>query len=78
MVTEWLQKNAWSLAIGAITLISTFTIYGYRLDSIEKQTELNRADIISIQQTNNQNAVALAQIQKDIEFIKFQLSKLVP
>lgn len=66
----------WSLVIAAVTLISTFTVYGYRLDAVEKQVAANSTAITQLDQNNNQTAVTLAKIQTDIEYIKVAIDRL--
>lgn len=81
-MTDWLKNNAWALVIALMTLVSTYTLYGYRLDRLEAQTHDNTVAISTIttnvDKNNLQTQVALAKIQTDIEYIKTQLNKLVP
>lgn len=80
-MNDWLKNNAWALVIGIMTLVSTYTLYGYRLDRLEAETKQNTADIATVtsstQKNNLQTQVALAKIQTDIEYIKAQLAKIV-
>lgn len=75
---DWLKQNWWGLAIAATTLISTYTLYGYRLDNLEKRSDMQLNRIQTLESTNLTNVIALAQIQKDIEYIRKQVDKLAP
>lgn len=76
---EWLKQNAWTLAIAAMTLVSTFSLYGYRIQALEAQVDANKTAVEKLNTTvNDQNTqvqVSLAKISTDIEYIKIQVSK---
>ncbi len=75
-MNDWLKQNAWSLVIAGVTMVSTFTLYGYRLDNLEKQIAEDKAAIqlLTTGQVNVQ--VQLAQISTDISYIKSSLDRL--
>lgn len=74
----WLQEHAWSLTIAAATIISTFTLYGYRITALEKRDDAIDQQIATLTSGNVTTQVALAQIQTKLEYITEQLNKLVP
>jgi len=74
---EWLQKNWWSVIIALITISSTYTMYGYRLGELEKKAEAQQVEITALQNSSNDTAVGLARIQKDIEYIRLQVDRIV-
>lgn len=77
MMNDWLRQNAWALAIGAITLASSYAVYGYKISDLETATAANAAAISAEQNstvTNNlQVQVALAKLQTDMDYIKQRL-----
>ncbi len=38
-MNEWLVKNSWPLIISMLTLVGTYSIYGYRLTQLEAQAQ---------------------------------------
>lgn len=75
-MNDWLKNNAWSLIIACVTMVSTFTLYGYRIDALEKQSDENRTAIVSLSAQQNQINVQLAQISTDIQYIKVNIDRL--
>jgi len=75
-MNDWLKNNAWSLIIAAVTMVSTFTLYGYRIDALEKTVDENRTAIVTISQQQNTINVQLAQISTDIQYIKVNIDRL--
>lgn len=75
-MTDWLKQNAWSLVIAGATLISTFTLYGYRIDDLGKRLDGDETTIQSIQTQSIQTQISLAQIQTDLTYIKASLDRL--
>lgn len=74
---DWFVKNWWSLLIALLTLSSTYTMYGYRLDQLEKRVDKHDTQITQLQDLSNQAAVTLAKIQKDIEYIRLRVDQIV-
>lgn len=68
----------WGLVIAAATLISTYTLYGYRISALEKQVNENSAQIASINSNWVQVQISLTKLQTDIEYIKLQIDKISP
>lgn len=77
-ISTWLSANAVSIAIALATLISTYAVYGYRLSAIEARQDRQGEAITTLQTSNTDTQVALAQIQTSLDYIKAQLAKLVP
>lgn len=75
---DFLKQNFAAIAIGALTLVSTYTIYGYRLDALEKRATITDAALTALTSNAGDTRVALVKIQTDIEYIKLQLSKITP
>lgn len=76
-MNNWLKENAISIIIAAVTLISTYAVYGYRLQADEAQLNRQADAITALQQGDTTTQVALAKIQTDIEYIKEQLAQIV-
>lgn len=66
----WLKTNTGSLVIGVIALISSYAIYGYKIDDLQRQVDANTAAIASLNAEQVQTQVSLAQIQVDLTYIK--------
>lgn len=66
---QWIQKNAWAIAITMIGVVISFAMYGYRLDVVEAKVE-------SLQNDSLKNQILLAEIKKDIEYIRIEVTKL--
>lgn len=75
-MSDWLSKNAWALIIAGITMVSSYAIYGYRIDDLDKRVTANATAISTLSDNNLQVQVSLAKIQTDIEYIKVQLDKI--
>jgi hypothetical protein len=75
-MNDWLKNNLWSIIIAVVTMISTFSLYGYRITALEKQTEQNAAAIAVISTQQNVINVQLAQISTDIQYIKVNIDRL--
>jgi uncharacterized coiled-coil protein SlyX len=73
---EWLRQNGWALIIAGATIISTFTLYGYRIENLEKEVAVNQLAIQRLNESSTNVQVSLAKIQTDIEYIKMQVTKL--
>lgn len=78
LIMDWLKQNAASLIIAAITLISTFSLYGYRIGALEKRADATDQQIATLTSGNVTTQIALAQIQTKLEYITQQLDKITP
>lgn len=76
-MNDWLKNNIWSLAIAAATILSTFSLYGYRIDALEKRVDENRVSIQVLNTSQVNLQVQLAQIATDISYIKSSLDHIV-
>jgi hypothetical protein len=65
---SWLTKN-WQFVAAVAACITAFSLLQYRVNVHEGQIEV-------LQQQAQSSLIVLAQIQKDIEFIKLQVSKI--
>lgn len=77
-MSDWLQKNAVSIAIALTTLVSTYAVYGYRLSAVEARQDRQGTAISTLQQNNNDINVSLAKIQTSLQYIQAKLDKIVP
>lgn len=75
-ITEFLAKNAWAIALVVMSIVAQWSIFSYRLSVDEKRLDTQSAKIAQIQADQNSTAVALAGIQKDIEYIRIAVDKL--
>lgn len=76
-MSDWLKNNLWSLIIAGIGVITTFTLYGYRIDHLEMRVEKNDEQITLLNAQQNQIHVQLAQISTDIiQYIKLNIDRL--
>lgn len=81
--TDWIRNNAWSLIIAVVTMISTFTLYGFKIDALQKQSDDDHTAIVTLSQQQNTINVQLAQISTtltgqaaDIQYIKANIDRL--
>lgn len=68
-MNTWIAKHGVTVAITVAGLIASFAVYGYRIDVVEKKVE-------NLQNQTIQNQILLAEIKKDIEYIRIQVSKI--
>jgi hypothetical protein len=78
---DFLKANAVALVIAMAGFGSTYAIntalYGYRISALEEQVQKDDNAIDSMRDNNVSTQLAILGIQKDIEYIKLQLGKLV-
>lgn len=79
-MTRFIQDNLVSIIIAIASVVSTYTLYGYRISDLEKQSQTQQAAIASIQTQQSSQAittqVALAQIQTELTYIKASVDRL--
>ena len=73
---NWLKNNWWSLLIALVTVVSTWAVYGYKLNLFEKILESNTTRIHTLEMSDSDFKVTLAEIKKDIDYIKVGIDKL--
>lgn len=73
---EWFKQNAWALIIAVTTIVSTFTLYGYRISALETRLDSTDGSVKSLQDTSVATQISLARIQTDIEYIRKQVDKI--
>lgn len=76
-MAEWIQKNAWSILIAGIGVATTFSVYGYRIEQVEKEIAMTKTEIEIINQQQVQAQVQLAQIAVDISYIKASIDRIL-
>lgn len=62
--------------IGAIALVSSYAINGYRINDLESEVNQNTASIGSLNTQSVQTQVSLAQIQVDLTYIKASVDRI--
>lgn len=75
-MNDWLKSNAMTIIITLAGIAGTFTIYGYRIDTLESQVDENRTAIVTLNAQQNDVKVQLAQISTDIQYIKVNIDRL--
>lgn len=86
---EFLQKNSWGLAIGAILIIGNYYVNEFRLQKVEADVVDNyatiQAQVTDMRQTINTTDATLQQLQisaavieRDVDYIKVNLDKILP
>lgn len=78
LLMDWLKQNGVTIVITLAGVIATFTVYGYRISTLEDRADKQLNRIQALEQSNNQTALALVAIQKDIEYIKLKIDRLSP
>ncbi len=73
---DFLKQNAMTIIISLAGIAGTFTIYGYRIDTLEKTVEENRTAIVTLNQQQNNIHVQLGQISTDLQYIKANIDRL--
>lgn len=75
-INEWLKSNLWGLIIAAVTLTSTYSVYGFRISALENRADAQAQKIQTLSDGSVATQVALARIQTDIEYIKVKVDRL--
>lgn len=74
---DWIKENFWPLLIAILTIGSTYTLYGYRISTLEKRADDADTKIAALQDSNNTIFIDIEGIQKDVEYIRLQVDKIV-
>lgn len=72
----WIKNNLWSLLIAGVTIVSTYTLYGYKINDLERRLTVDEATISTLNTQQVQTQVSLAQIQVDLTYIKSSVDRL--
>lgn len=67
----------WGLIIAAITMTSSYALYGYRITELEKHAADIDQQIATLTSGSVTAQISLAQINTKLEYITLQLNKLV-
>lgn len=76
-MSDWLRNNSWALIMIVVSLVASYSVASYKIGELEKKIEDNSIRLSAVEASETNYRVTVAQIQKDIEFIRYQLSKLV-
>lgn len=76
-MTKFIQDNIVSIIIAIVSVVSTYTLYGYRISELEKETATNQVAIAALNTQQVQTQVALAQIQVDLTYIKASIDRII-
>jgi hypothetical protein len=76
IMNDWLKDNGWGILIALVGVSSTFILYGFRLEALEKEVMEQRVDIVRIDTQQNLINVQLAEIAKDIQYIKVNIEEI--
>jgi hypothetical protein len=74
-MNDWIKQHSWPLIIAGATMVSTYSLYGYRITALEEQVDANSTSISQLRESGAETQVLLAEIKKDIEYIKLQVSR---
>lgn len=75
-MSDWFQKNAISLIIAIATLVSTWAVYGYRLNTLETKVDNQATALNDVRNTNVSTLVELGKISVSLDNIKQQQSEI--
>lgn len=73
---DWFKKNAWVLIVTAAGIVSSYAVYGYKISQLEQQVNFNQQQIHVLQSSNTDQLITLAEIKKDLEYMKVEISKI--
>ena len=77
-IKDFFVKNLWAVVIALVTVVSTYSLYGYRISILEQNINQTNARLEAAVGASVQNQITLAEIQKDIEYIKLQFNRVFP
>lgn len=72
MNSDWLQRNLWSLVIAGITLVSTYSLYGYRIVQLEAKAE----EMSETMRTLNVIQQDIAVIKNNTEHVQNEIAEI--
>ena len=76
-MNEWFKNNLWAIVIATAGVVSSFSIQGYRLDSLEQEVRENEAEVEVLKAQQITQQVQFAQMAVDITYIKQSLDRLL-
>lgn len=76
-MTDFIQKNAWAIAIGLITLVSTYSLYGYRINELEAQVISAQQTVDTMDEVLVQLQISTAKIETDVKHISTDIDYLI-
>ena len=76
-LNDFFAKNALSIIIAVVGVISSYAIYGYKLTALEAQVVENKETIAELENQNVDVQVQLAQIATDIQYIKANIERIL-
>lgn len=74
---NWFKQNGWAIALVIASIVSNYSISGYRIGALEKHASEVDQQIATLTSGSVTTQIALAQIQTKLEYITLQLNKLV-
>lgn len=74
---DWLKNNSWAIIIAVVALAGSYSVSNYKITALETRLRQDEKKIDSISGIELTNQITLAEIKKDIEYIKLQIS-LIP
>lgn len=75
---DFLFRNAWALILVVASVVGQWAVFGVRLDNLEDRVSANAEAIEAPQDQANATALDIAQIQKDIEYMRMKLDRIIP
>lgn len=76
-LADFFAKNALSIIIALVGVISSYAIYGYKLTAVEDQVKESKQDIAALNAQQVDVQVQLAQIATDIQYIKINIDRIL-
>lgn len=76
-MNDWFKNNLWAILIAIAGVVSSYSLQGYRIDTLESDVNESQAQIqvLNAQQVTQQ--VQFAQLSVDITYIKQSLDRLL-
>lgn len=75
-MNAWIKDHAWPLIIALVGVITSFSLYGYRIEALEKRSDAQQVQIEAVKEQQIDIEVQLAQIAVDITYIKEGIQRL--
>lgn len=75
---DFLARNAWAIILVTVSVVAQWAVFGVRLENIEERTKSSEEAIVNLQASTNAYAVSIAEIQRDIQYIRLKLDRIIP